>query len=147
MTHPLFSPGSNDIDLLWYPIHYCVDSTAMTDSIDKLAAQYFQLVELQQLDLPPGPVLIQPDVQAALYERMFDENTVFPIPPDNYRSQVLKQVISRIEESITNPEEDVCLPTCLYPAVLHFELPIFSFSIPYTSTSYQYKTKPHFYIP
>ncbi|KAJ5869225.1 hypothetical protein N7455_004166, partial [Penicillium solitum] len=78
----------------------------MTDSIDKLAAQYFQLVELQNLALPPGPVLIQPAVQAALYERMFNENAVFPIPPDSYRSRVLKQILSRIEESITNPEED-----------------------------------------
>ncbi|KAJ5251013.1 hypothetical protein N7489_001423 [Penicillium chrysogenum] len=78
----------------------------MTDSIDKLAAQYFQLVELQQLALPPGPVLIQPAVQAALYERMFNENAVFPIPPDSYRSRVLKQILSRIEESITDPEED-----------------------------------------
>ncbi|KAJ5457185.1 hypothetical protein N7530_012459 [Penicillium desertorum] len=78
----------------------------MTDSIDKLAAQYFQLVELQHLALPPGPVLIQPAVQAALYERMFNENAVFPIPPDSYRSRVLKQILSRIEESITNPEED-----------------------------------------
>lgn len=121
--------------------------TVMTDSIDKLAAQYFQLVELQQLDLPPGPVLIQPAVQTALYERMFNENAVFPVPPDRYRSRVLKQLISRIEESIINPEEDVCLSTCLYYAILHFELPIFSFAIPYTSTSHQYKTKTHFYIP
>ncbi|KAJ5355729.1 hypothetical protein N7517_010338 [Penicillium concentricum] len=78
----------------------------MTDFIPKLTAQYFQLVELQQLALPPGHVIIQPAVQAALYERMFNENAVFPIPPDSYRSRVLKQIISRIEESITNPEED-----------------------------------------
>lgn len=121
----------------------------MTDSIDKLAAQYFQLVELQNLALPPGPVLIQPAVQAALYERMFNENAVFPIPPDSYRSRVLKQILSRIEESITNPEEDVCLPTCLNPFVLSLAFCIlnflfFSFSIPCTSTSHQCKTKSHF---
>ncbi|KAJ5457553.1 hypothetical protein N7475_008941, partial [Penicillium sp. IBT 31633x] len=78
----------------------------MTDSIHKLEAQYFQLVELQNLAIPPGNVLTQPSVQAALYERMFDENAVFPIPPDSYRSRVLKQILSRIEESITDPEED-----------------------------------------
>lgn len=99
----------------------------MTDSIDKLAAQYFQLVELQNLALPPGPVLIQPAVQAALYERMFNENAVFPIPPDSYRSRVLKQILSRIEESITNPEEDVCLPTCLNPFVLSLAFCILNF--------------------
>ncbi|KAJ5558072.1 hypothetical protein N7535_009562 [Penicillium sp. DV-2018c] len=78
----------------------------MADPIDKLAAQYFQLVELPNLALPPGSVLIQPVVQAALYERMFNENTVFPLPPNSYRSRVLKQILSRIEESITDPEED-----------------------------------------
>jgi hypothetical protein len=103
----------------------------MTDSIDKLAAQYFQLVELQNLALPPGPVLIQPAVQAALYKRMFDENAVFPIPPDSYRSRVLKQILSRIEESITNPEEDVCLPTCLNPLVLRLASCILHFKTSY----------------
>lgn len=132
-----------------------VHSATMTDSIDKLAAQYFQLVELQNLALPSGPVLIQPAVQAALYERMFNENAVFPIPPDSYRSRVLKQILSRIEESIINPEEDVCLPTCLNPFVLRvafciafeFKLPIFSFSILCTSTDTNAKPNPTFYIP
>ncbi|KAJ5312957.1 hypothetical protein PENANT_c018G00800 [Penicillium antarcticum] len=78
----------------------------MTDSIRKLAAQYFQLVDLQHLALPLGPVLVQPDVQAAIYERMFNETTVFPIPPANYRSRVLKLILSHIEESIADPEED-----------------------------------------
>jgi phosphatidate phosphatase PAH1 len=114
LTHPLFSPGLQWDLPHWYQIHYYVHPMTMTDSIDKLAAQYFQLVELQQLALPPGPVLIQPAVQAALYE-----NAVFPIPPDSYRSRVLKQILSRIEESITDPEEDVCSPTCLNP-FLHF---------------------------
>lgn len=92
----------------------------MTDSIHKLEAQYFQLVELQNLAIPPGNVLTQPSVQAALYERMFDENAVFPIPPDSYRSRVLKQILSRIEESITDPEEDVCPPSqfiSFFPAI------------------------------
>jgi len=83
------------------------------DSIHKLAAQYFQLVELQHLDLPPGSVLVQPDVQAALYEHMFNE-TIFPLPPDSYRSRVLKQILSRIEESITDPEQDVCRPPLIH---------------------------------
>ena len=92
----------------------------MADSIRKLAAQYFQLVDLQHLALPPGPVLIQPDVQAAIYERMFNETTVFPIPPANYRSRALKLILSRIEESITDPEEDVCTPiaSCLFLSFL-----------------------------
>jgi hypothetical protein len=104
----------------------------MADSIHKLAAQYFQLVELQNLALPPGPVLVQPAVQAALYERMFNENAVFPIPPDSYRSRVLKEILSRIEESITNPEEDVGQPTCFNPSILHFYVLNFLF-LPFLS--------------
>lgn len=92
----------------------------MADPIHKLAAQYFQLVELPNLALPPGSVLIQPDVQEALYERMFNENAVFPIPPDSYRSRVLKQILSRIEESITDPEEDVCPPSQFKSSFLAF---------------------------
>lgn len=128
------------------------NSATMTDSIDKLAAQYFQLVELQNLALPPGPVLIQPAVQAALYERMFNENAVFPIPPDSYRSRVLKQILSRIEESITNPEEDVCLPTCFNPFVLRLAFCILNFlSFPFLSHVHPPDTNakpiPTFYIP
>ncbi|KAJ5757096.1 uncharacterized protein N7511_007278 [Penicillium nucicola] len=78
----------------------------MADIIHKLAAQFFQLVDLQHLALPPGSVLVQPEVQAAIYEHMFNETTVFPIPPANYRSRVLKLILSHIEESITDPEED-----------------------------------------
>jgi hypothetical protein len=95
----------------------------MADEIRKLAAQYFQLVDLQHLALPPGDVLVRPDVQAAIYERMFNETRVFPIPPANYRSRVLKLILSQIEESITDPEEDVCTPLSI-----HF---LFSFMLLY----------------
>lgn len=74
--------------------------------IRKLVAQYFQLVDPSDLALPDGPVLVRPDVQTALYERMFAE-TVFPLPPANYRARVLKLILARIEASIRDPEEDV----------------------------------------
>lgn len=79
----------------------------MADEARKLVAQYFQLVDPPQLDLPPGNVLLQPVVQEALYERMFDES-LSPLPPAAYRTRVLKLIIARIEESMTDPEEDVC---------------------------------------
>lgn len=82
---------------------------AMADSIRTLAVQYFQLVDPPNLALPPGNVLVQPAVQQALYEHMFDE-TLTPLPPTTYRTRVLKQIIARIEESITDPEEDVRNP-------------------------------------
>ena len=79
----------------------------MSDSIRTLAAKYFQLVDPPKLALPPGNVLVQPAVQQALYEHMFDE-TLTPLPPAPYRTRVLKLIIARIEEAITDPEEDVC---------------------------------------
>lgn len=80
---------------------------SMADSIRKLAAQYFQLVEAADLALPPGHVLVRPEVQVALYECMFDESLT-PLPPANYRARILKLILARIEESIKDPEEDVC---------------------------------------
>ncbi|OJJ34363.1 hypothetical protein ASPWEDRAFT_42353 [Aspergillus wentii DTO 134E9] len=76
------------------------------DEINTLVAQYFQLVDPHHLNLPDGPTIVKPAIQTALYERMFNEDTVWPIPPVNYRSRVLKMIISRIEESISDPEED-----------------------------------------
>ena len=78
----------------------------MADAIHILAAQYFQLVEPPNLAIPPGYVLERPDVQTVLYERMFDE-ALTPLPPATYRTRVLKLIIARIEDSISNPEEDV----------------------------------------
>lgn len=75
--------------------------------IGKLAAQYFQLVDPRDLDVPCGNVIVQPGVQRAIYEHMFNESTLWPIPPVSYRARVLKMILTRIEESISNPEEDV----------------------------------------
>ncbi|KAJ5096304.1 hypothetical protein NUU61_005660 [Penicillium alfredii] len=74
--------------------------------IHKLVAQYFQLVDPQHLALPDGAVLVQPSVQTALYERMFNESTLSPLPPANYRERVLKLILSRMENSLKDPEED-----------------------------------------
>lgn len=79
----------------------------MSDPIRALVAQYFQLVDPQNLSIPPGSILVQPQVQEALYRRMFEE-TLTPLPPATYRTRVLKLLLARIEESLTDPEEDVC---------------------------------------
>lgn len=78
----------------------------MADSMHIAIAQYFQLVEPQNLDLPPDNVLIRPEVQEALYKHMFDESLT-PLPPATYRARVLKLLVARIEGAITDPEEDV----------------------------------------
>lgn len=81
----------------------------MADTIQLLEAQYFQLVDPPFLAIPPGNVLVRPDIQITLYERMFDE-ALTTLPPVTYRTRVLKLIIARIEESISDPEEDVCQP-------------------------------------
>lgn len=77
----------------------------------KLVAQYFQLVEPRDLCVPSADAIVNPAVQAAIYERMFNQDTLWPIPPASYRTRVLKMILSRIEESISNPEEDVRTPS------------------------------------
>ena len=79
----------------------------MDDPIDKLVAQYFQLVEVPLLDLPDDNVLIKPETQQAIYDRMFNDSLWPVIPRVNYQTRVLKMIISRIEGSISDPEEDV----------------------------------------
>lgn len=86
-------------------------------AIHTLATQYFQLVDVPDLAIPPNNVLIQPAVQEALYEEMFNESLT-PLPPATYRSRVLKLLLARIEEAITDPEEDVCLAASDQPMQL-----------------------------
>lgn len=73
-----------------------------------LIAQYFQLIEPQNLQILPGPLLKKPVVQAAIYEHMFNDVVLWPIPPVTYRTRVLKMIISQIEEAYSDLEEDVC---------------------------------------
>ncbi|EER25767.1 hypothetical protein CPC735_042110 [Coccidioides posadasii C735 delta SOWgp] len=70
------------------------------------AAQYFQVVDAQSLIFPSNPVLIKPAAQKWVYQNMFNEDVIWPIPPASYRMRVLKALLSRIEDSIMDPEED-----------------------------------------
>ena len=80
----------------------------MAEDIRTLVAQYFELVDTSQLAIPPGNVLVRNATQTALYERMFNESLT-PLPPASYRARVLKLILARIEESISDPDEDVCM--------------------------------------
>lgn len=85
------------------------DSDGQNDnyvSFDKLVAQYFQQVEPHLLEFPDGRTMIKSAAQSALYQRMFNEAALWPIPPLNYRARVLKNILSILEESISDPEED-----------------------------------------
>lgn len=89
----------------------------MSHFIHTLRKQYFQLVDVPKLSIPPNNVLIQPAVQEALYEQMFNE-ALTPLPPPTYRSRVLKLLLTRMEDGILNPEEDV-RQASTYPRKAH----------------------------
>lgn len=76
-------------------------------TISRLVAQYFQLVEPWDLHMPSADTLKASAVQATIYEQMFNEDKIDPILPVNYRTRVLKMILARIEESLSDPEEDV----------------------------------------
>ncbi|KAL4784519.1 putative methyltransferase-domain-containing protein [Aspergillus varians] len=78
-----------------------------------LTAQYFQQVDPPSLSLPDGPALVSPTIQSAIYEHMFNENKAWPLPPAPYQTRVLKAIIARVEESISDPEEDEILDSLM----------------------------------
>ena len=75
-----------------------------------LQRQYFQLVDPPQLRWPDAQVLKDPEVQSWMFLHMFDETNVKSPPPERYQLRVLKLLISKLERSIVNPEEDVRFP-------------------------------------
>ncbi|KAF2277924.1 uncharacterized protein EI97DRAFT_374076 [Westerdykella ornata] len=93
----------------------------MESSIDpdlqKLCRQFFQLVDVQQLRWPESQKLKKPDVQAWIYDNLFNSDNIAFLPPDRYRQRVLKLLMTKIESAIEDPEEDVwphlsfCLPS------------------------------------
>ncbi|KAI9043529.1 protein-lysine N-methyltransferase [Aspergillus affinis] len=78
--------------------------------VDLLARQFHEQVDPHLLPLPQGRDIVHPAVQSAIYAQMFDEASVWPIPPVNYQTRVLKMILSRIEEAISDPEEDEIHP-------------------------------------
>ncbi|KAE8144713.1 hypothetical protein BDV25DRAFT_166197 [Aspergillus avenaceus] len=75
-------------------------------SLHQLTAQYLQQLDPTHLTFPPPSTLIHPDAQSAIYNRMFNQSTAWPLPPVSYRIRVLKALIPQIEEGITDPDED-----------------------------------------
>lgn len=75
-----------------------------------LQRQYLQLVDPSQLRWPDAQVLKKHEVQAWVFSHMFDETSVKSPPPERYQLRVLKLLISKLEQSIVDPEEDVRFP-------------------------------------
>ncbi|EOA83430.1 uncharacterized protein SETTUDRAFT_94396 [Exserohilum turcica Et28A] len=71
-----------------------------------LQRQYFQLVEPQQLRWPDEAILKRPQVQTWLFTHLLDASTISSPPPVGYQLRFLKELVARLERSITDPEED-----------------------------------------
>ena len=76
-------------------------------SVELLKRQYLQLTDPEELTLPRREVLRLPDIQAQIYNDMFNESKIVYAPPERYRFRVLKRLVKALEDAIEDPEEDV----------------------------------------
>jgi hypothetical protein len=74
--------------------------------------QYLQLQV--SITYPYPEYLRQEDVQRLLQGQLFEESSIEYQPPRRYQIRVLKELIRRIEASITDWEEEVCIPLLFY---------------------------------
>ncbi|KAL1628194.1 hypothetical protein SLS54_001764 [Diplodia seriata] len=81
-------------------------SSGEMQALEVFRAQYFQLLDPAQLRWPEAQLLKRPDVQAWLFAKMFDRDSIQYPPPERFQMRVLKRLVSTIEKAIDNPEED-----------------------------------------
>jgi len=76
-----------------------------------------QYLQLQVAIKYPDPQCLRQEIfQQCLQKGLFDEHAIEYQPPQRHQIRILKELIGRIEASITNWEEEVCisLATCIY---------------------------------
>lgn len=79
----------------------------MDPQISLFRRQYLQLFEPDFLAWPPKQLLRDADIQSWLYANLFDSEKHTMLPPERYQLRVLKPLLSKIEQAIEDPEEDV----------------------------------------
>lgn len=77
-------------------------SAAPSAQLNRFYRQYLQLE--RPLQFPDDTVLREDHAQALLYERLFKPGVVSHPPPIRYQVKVLKELVSRIENSIDDWE-------------------------------------------
>jgi hypothetical protein len=82
-------------------------SASARQQLDLFCRQYLQ-VQLE-LDYPDGDHLRNDAFQVVLYGRLFQEGALKHAPSQRYQLRVLKELTRRIEESIQDWEEEVCI--------------------------------------
>jgi protein-lysine N-methyltransferase EEF2KMT len=73
--------------------------------LDLFCRQYLQLQT--SLSYPDDAFLRQANFQEAIYSKLFQEDALKHAPPHRYQLRVLKELTKRIEESITDWDEEV----------------------------------------
>ncbi len=104
--------GNRQQTITDYPHRMEISSLSASNAelIELLRKQYLQLLEPDLLAIPGPDMLRRPEVQHLLYEEMFHSENLKFAPDSRYQLRVLKKVISRIESSIADPDQDVGFP-------------------------------------
>ena len=84
------------------------------EQVEMLRRQYLQLLEPDQLSIPCSEMIRKPEVQARIYQSMFQENGFPYQPPESYRVRVLKLLVDHMEKALIDPDEDVRSPYCRF---------------------------------
>jgi hypothetical protein len=95
-----------------------MDDPRNVSQLRVLQRQYFQLVEPHEMRWPDDATLKTPQVQSWLFKNLFDTANLASPPPARYQLRTLKQLVGKLERSITDPEEDVWSP--FSSPLLHF---------------------------
>jgi len=77
----------------------------MGDQVDRFCRQYLQLE--RDLEYPDGAALRDEATQEVLYERLFADGAGASSTPPRYQLRALKEIVARIESSITDWEVHV----------------------------------------
>ena len=92
----------------------------LESSVVKFYRQYMQ--QINELNYPPGTLLVNSDVQDCLYKYFFDASRNRFLPPPRYQARVLRRLIEDIEKSIKDPDEDA---GWLWRPSLSFQIRVF----------------------
>ncbi|KAH6656140.1 FAM86A [Truncatella angustata] len=77
--------------------------TLEPDSVARFCRQYLQLE--RELDFPESSLLREELIQSTIYDSIFADGAVPYPPPPRYQLRVLKELVSRIENSIEDWEQ------------------------------------------
>ena len=94
-----------------------MDASGNVEAVEVLRRQYLQLLDPGKLVIPSPSALRSPDIQARIYQRLFDDSHVKYSPPTSYQLRILKRIIKAVEAAIDDPDEDVCMQHSPNPAI------------------------------